>query len=146
MSQENVEIVRRLFEVSHGPDRRSFEASHEREAHLEAILGFLDPEIVWEVRSDLPDAETYVGYEGIRGLFMAFREVLDETWYRPLEFIEAGDRVIVPLRWGGRGKASGVEVAQPEEAWVYTLRDGKIVHVKEYATKYAALEAAGLSE
>ena len=137
MSHENVEIVRRSFEVPNGPDQRD---------GPEAVFEFLDPGIVWEVRSDLPDAKTYVGYEGIRGLFLAFREVLDETWYRPLEFIDAGDRVIVPLRWGGRGKASGVEVVEPEEAWVFTLRNGKIVHVKEYATKYAALKAAGLSE
>jgi ketosteroid isomerase-like protein len=53
---------------------------------------------------------------------------------------------VVPLSWGGRGRASGVEIAEPEETWVFTLRDGKVVHVKEYASKNAALEAAGLTE
>jgi len=135
MSQENVEVVRRSFE----PNRRS----HQRE---DDYLEFFDPAIVWEVRSDLPDAETYVGHEGIRRLHMAFREVLDETWVRPMEFIDGGDRVIVPLRWGGRGKASGIEMTESEETWMFTLRDCKIVHVKEFATKNAALEAAGLRE
>jgi ketosteroid isomerase-like protein len=138
MSEENVDIVRRSFEASRRSDLR--------EDDPEAVLEFLDPAIVWEVRSDLPDAQTYVGYEGMRRLFRAFREVLDETWYRPMEFIDAGDRVIVPLRWGGRGKASGIEMTEPEETWVFTLRDCKIVHVKEYPTKNAALEAAGLRE
>jgi ketosteroid isomerase-like protein len=138
MSEENVEIVRRSFEAN----RRS----GQREDDPEAVFEFLDPAIVWEVRADLPDAETYVGYEGMRRLFMAFREVLDETWYRPIEFIDAGDRVIVPLLWGGRGRASGVEMTEREETWVFTLRDCKIVHVKEFATKNAALEAAGLRE
>jgi ketosteroid isomerase-like protein len=135
MSQENVEIVRRGFEAFN-------------RGGLEALIsgGFGSPEIVWEVRADLPDAETYVGYEGMRRLFMAFREVLDETWYRPIEFIDVGDRVIVPLLWGGRGRASGVEMTEREETWVFTLRDCKIVHVKEFATKNAALEAAGLRE
>jgi ketosteroid isomerase-like protein len=63
-----------------------------------------------------------------------------------MDFIDAGDRVVVPLSWGGRGRASGVEIAEPEETWVFTLRDGKVVHVKEYASKNAALEAAGLTE
>ena len=138
MSQENVELVRRAFEASRGSDQR--------EEDPEAILEFLDPGVVWEVRSDLPDAETYTGHEGMRRLFATFREVLDETWYRPMDFIDAGDRVVVPLRWGGRGRASGVEIAEPEETWVFTLRDGKVVHVKEYASKNAALEAAGLQE
>jgi ketosteroid isomerase-like protein len=138
MSQENVELVRRAFEASRGSDQR--------EDDPEAIFRFLDPAVVWEVRSDLPDAETYTGYEAMRRLFATFREVLDETWYRPMDFIDAGDRVVVPLRWGGRGTASGVDIAEPEETWVFTLRDGKVVHVKEYASKTAALEAAGLRE
>jgi ketosteroid isomerase-like protein len=138
MSQKNVEIVRRSFEANRRSDQR--------EDDPEAVFEFLDPAIVWEVRSDLPDAETYVGYEGMRRLFIAFREVLDETWYRPMEFIDAGDRVIVPLRWGGRGKSSGLEMTESEETWVFTLRDSKIIHVKEFATKKAALEAAGLRE
>jgi ketosteroid isomerase-like protein len=72
MSHENVELVRRAFEASRRPDQR--------EGDPEAILEFLDPAVVWEVRSDLPDAETYTGYEGMRRLFATFREVLDETW------------------------------------------------------------------
>lgn len=58
------------------------------------------------MRSDLPDAETYVGYKGMERLFAAFRDALDDTWYEPLEFIDVGDQVVVPLRWGGRGKGS----------------------------------------
>jgi ketosteroid isomerase-like protein len=139
MSQENVEIVRRAFEASRRPDQREGDDP-------EAIFEFLDPTIVWEVRPDFPDAETYTGYEGMRRLFATFREALDETWYRPLEFIDGGDQIVVPIRWGGRGRGSGIEIAESEEFWVFTLRDGKIVHVKEYADRNPALEAAGLSE
>jgi ketosteroid isomerase-like protein len=139
MSEENVEIVRRAFEASRRPDQREGDDP-------EAIFEFLDPTIVWEVRPDFPDAETYTGYEGMRRLFATFREALDETWYRPLEFIDGGDQIVVPIRWGGRGRGSGIEIAESEEFWVFTLRDGKIVHVKEYADRNPALEAAGLSE
>jgi ketosteroid isomerase-like protein len=51
----------------------------------------------------------------------------------------------VPLRWGGRGQASGVTVEERDETWVLTLRHGTIARVQEYATTQAALEAAGLS-
>jgi ketosteroid isomerase-like protein len=139
MSEENVEIVRRAFEASRRPDQREGDDP-------EATFEFLDPTIVWEVRPDFPDAETYTGYEGMRRLFATFREALDETWYRPLEFIDGGDQIVVPLRWGGRGRGSGIEIAESEEFWVFTLRNGLIVHVREYADRNPALEAAGLSE
>ena len=135
MSQENVEIVRRAFESSRRPDRK--------EGEPEAILEFLDPMIVWEVRSDLPDAEIYTGHAGMKRLFAAFRDALDDTWYEPLDFIDAENHVVVPLRWGGRGRSSGVEITESEEAWVFTLRDRKIVLVREYADRATALEVAG---
>jgi ketosteroid isomerase-like protein len=133
MSQENVEIVRLAYEAL------------AREGG-EAVLAFLDPEVEWEVRSDLPDSDIYKGHEGMRRLFATFDEVLDESWYSPQEFIDAGDQVIVVLRWGGRGKASGVAFEERDEAWAFTLRDAKVIRVKEYPSKNEALETAGLSE
>jgi len=40
----------------------------------------------------------------------------------------------------------GIQIAESEEFWVFTLREGKIIHVKEYADRNSALEAAGLRE
>ena len=133
MSQENVEIVRRAYEAL------------ERDG-LEALLDFFDPEIRWEVRPDLPDADTYQGHDGIRQLLGSFDEVLDESWYSPQEFLDSGDQVLVVLRWGGRGRGSGVAVEEREETWIFTLRDGKVLRVKEYVSKNEALEAAGLAD
>jgi ketosteroid isomerase-like protein len=133
MSQENVELVRVLF--------AAFEQKGPR-----AIFDFLSSDVEWQVRPDLPDSKTYRGHDGIRNLLATFDEVMDEQWYRPQDFVEAGDRVVVPLRWGGRGRGSGVPFEEREETWVFSVRDGKITHVQEYATREAALEAAGLSE
>ena len=135
MSQENVERLGRLFELF-----------SEAELNWEAISELVDPDIVWEVRSDFPDAAVYTGYEGLRRLNDAFDDVVEETWYLPLEYIETGSHVVVPLRWGGRGKGSRTPFAEREETWVLTLRDGRIGRVREYATKQEALEAVGLSE
>jgi ketosteroid isomerase-like protein len=135
MSQETVEPLRRLFELF-----------SKRDMDWDAIFELVGPDVVWEVRSDFPDAGIYRGYEGMRRLSAAFDEAVGETWYRPLEYIHTGGQVVVPLRWGGVGMGSGAAFAEREETWVFTVREGKIRHVREYATKEEALEAVGLRE
>ncbi|HVS28333.1 MAG TPA: nuclear transport factor 2 family protein [Solirubrobacteraceae bacterium] len=134
MSQENVEVVRRSFEtwVRGGTD---------------ALVEVLDPGIEWTLRPDFPDAGVFRGQDEVRGLFRRFEETFDDLGMEPLEFIEAGDQVVVPLNWWGRGKESGVEVAERQgETWVITVRAGKIAVVTEYRRKAEALEAVGLPE
>jgi ketosteroid isomerase-like protein len=135
MSHSVVEVLRRMFELF-----------SEQELDWDALFELVDPDIVWEVRSDFPDAGIYTGYEGLRRLSAAFDEVVEETWYLPLEYIHIGSHVVVPLRWGGLGSGSGATFAEREETWVFTLRDGKIHYVREYATKKEALEAAAVRE
>jgi ketosteroid isomerase-like protein len=66
-------------------------------------------------------------------------------WIEPLEFIEVGDRLVVPYRFGGRARHTGIEV---EFSFVHVLHlpDGKVVRCDVFKTKGEALEAAGLSE
>ncbi|MEA2208211.1 MAG: hypothetical protein QOF54_688, partial [Solirubrobacteraceae bacterium] len=62
------------------------------------------------------------------------------------ELLDAGDdRVIAALHVTGRAKLSGVET-ELRYAVLYTLREGKIVRVREYATREDALKAAGLAD
>jgi ketosteroid isomerase-like protein len=83
----------------------------------------------------------------VQQLLGRFAEVLDEIWFRPEEFIELGEhQVIVPLRWGGKGKASGIEIEERGETWLFRVTDRRIVRVTEFATRDAALKAAGLSD
>jgi ketosteroid isomerase-like protein len=135
MSQENVELLGRMFALL-----------SEDDMDWDALSELVAPDIVWEVRSDFPDAGIYRGYAGIRRLSAAFDDVFEKTWYRPREYIHTGGQVVVPLRLGGLGIGSGAAFAAREETWVFTLRDGKIRHVREYATKKEALEAVGLRE
>jgi ketosteroid isomerase-like protein len=132
MSEENVEVVRDYFQARNQKGR-------------EGVFDFLAPDVEWHARSDLPDAEIYRGHDGVRSLFGRFRDVMDEMWFQPDDFILAGEQVVVPLRWGGRGKGSGARFEE-REAWVFTVSDGAITRVIEYTTKKAALEAADLSE
>ena len=134
MSQENVEIVRRAGEAW-------------KLGGVAAMLEFLDPKIEGRVRPDLPAAGTYRGHDGVKRLFERFEDVLEDQGYEPQEFIDAGELVVMPLQWWGRGRLSGVEVAERRgETWVFTVRDGTIAAVQEYRNKREALEAAGLSE
>lgn len=96
---------------------------------------------------DLPDAGTYRGQDGVRRLFGRFDEALEDQRYEALEIIDAGDRVVMPLHWSGRGRLSGAEVAERQcETWVFTVRGGKIAAVHEHRNREDALSAVGLSE
>jgi ketosteroid isomerase-like protein len=133
MSQENAEIIRDAFDAIQSPG-------------AEPVFAFLAPDIEWEVRPDLPDAGIYEGHDGVRKLFSRFTDVMEDIWFRPEEFIQVSeDEFVVPLRWGGRGKGSGLDFEE-REAWIFTVRDSKIVRVKEFATREQALEAAGRRE
>jgi ketosteroid isomerase-like protein len=66
-------------------------------------------------------------------------------WLEPLEYIDVGDRVVIPYRLGGVARHTGIEV-EFTFAHVITIRDGKAVRVQTYETKAQALEAVGLRE
>jgi ketosteroid isomerase-like protein len=61
----------------------------------------------------------------------------------PLEYIDAGEAVVIPLHVSGKMHGSGAEVAN-EEAMVFWLREGKVVEVREFRHKSEALKAAGI--
>jgi ketosteroid isomerase-like protein len=132
MSQENVEVVRAYFDA--------------RRNGREGVFDFLSPRVEWAARSDLPDTQTYIGHRGVRALQNRFREVMDDIWFEPDDFILVGEQVLVPLRWGGRGRGSGVVVEEQAEAWIFTVEGEVITRVQEYPTKKAAFEAFRLSE
>jgi ketosteroid isomerase-like protein len=127
VSDESIEVVRAAFEAW-------------REGS--PFLDYLSENVEWEVRPDLPDAGRYTGHEGFRRMSARFNEVMEDMWFRPSEFIAAGeDEVVVPLRWGGRGKGSGVPFEERSETWVFTVSGGKITRVKEFVTREQALNA-----
>jgi ketosteroid isomerase-like protein len=132
MSQENVELVRAWFASMGGG--------------IEARLRFLHPQVEWHVRGDFPDTGVYRGHDGFRELAARFNEILVQQQYEPLDIIDAGGHVVVPLRWTAQGRLSGASFIERFETWVFTVEDDSIRTVVEFATKEAALEAVGLRE
>jgi ketosteroid isomerase-like protein len=53
--------------------------------------------------------------------------------------------VVAVIHNAGRAKRSGIPT-ELRYAALYTIRDGKMVRVREYATKTEALVAVGLAE
>jgi ketosteroid isomerase-like protein len=130
MSGENVEIVRRAFayEIYGRGDRADAEA-------------LFDPYVVMNPTEEGPS----YGLDEIRDNFEHWREAWEELEVTAEEYIDAGDRVLVAAHHRGRGRGSGIEVDTCLHS-LYTLRDGKILRVDEYAHRAEALEAAGLRE
>ncbi len=130
MSQENVEIVRRLYEVQGDADQ---------------ILSLFDPSVVMTNVAGAPETAPYIGHDGVRKWVEVTRDAIGDFRLEADEILDADeDRVIVVGRVCGQGPSSGLAF-ELQLSTVYTLRRGKIVEVRAYRTKDEALEAAGLS-
>ena len=135
MSQENVEVVRQVFEASARGDR-------------DAVLALYDPDVEWDASRTQPGlgefADVVHGHEGIREFFRRWREAWGRDEYRSEELIDAGDAVVSVVTQVGEGRASGVPITRLL-AGVWTIRDGQIVKVVWFPTRDEALKAAGLT-
>ena len=133
MSQQNVEIVRRAYEAWNRGD-------------LESAFDLVHPEVEVSLPRDFPEAGTYRGRAEVRRWFTD--EVLpafEGLQALPQRFVDAGDRVVVFIRYSGRGTASGIEVrGVGADAHVVTLRDGKLASLVMYQGTEEALGAVGL--
>ena len=132
MSQENVEVVRRLNAAFNRGD-------------IEAALAFFDPAAVWHSRADEPDTGEYQGRDAIREMARMWVGMFDDFQLDLDEYAVAGDqRVVTSGSVSGRGRASGAEVREAY-AWVIRLRGGAVVEVREYSGRAEAIAAVGLS-
>ena len=134
MSQENVEVVRRILRAFAAGDR-------------DEVLSLVDPEVVVDATRRVLNPATYVGIDGVRQMFAGMDEAWEEVRLEGQEVIDGGDRVVVISRMIGTGKGSGVEVERPVNGQVWTIREGRVVRLDlGFTDREAALEAAGLSE
>jgi len=111
---------------------------------IDAVATFADPEIVWETSPNLPEAGTYRGIEAVRQM----QEAQFEAWHgqRPrlqLEgVIEGNGRILALTRMTAAGGTSGLPI-DVRIGHLYTIRDGRIVHVKVYPDRGEAVRAVG---
>ena len=135
MSQENLDIVRRVYDALEHPDA--------------SVRALWDPEVDFDVSRDIFGAVVggghYRGVEGVRSWMLDLYAAWDKMDIDCEELIAAGERVISVLRVHGRGRTSGIEF-EYHPAGVWTLRERRIVRVVWFAARDEALEAVGLRE
>ena len=133
MSQENVEIVRRMVEAFNRGDVDAVIASFGEQCALHE-----PPETL-----DTPRAG-FRGHDGIREWMANLRETA-EIQFETTGFMINGDSVLSEWVGRGLGHAGGVPL-EWRSFVVLRLRDGKIEQALAFLSRAEALEAAGLSE
>ena len=130
MSQENVEIVRRVYEAF---GRRDWDAMF-RDAH---------PDV--ELKLKRFDPGTHQGRERISKVIEDFAGAFDSMIWEPEEFFERGDLVVALITARARLKASSDELVT-HNGHLWTMHNGVIVSMEGFPDPAEALEAAGLSD
>ncbi len=127
MSVDNMELVRRFFDTYCRGD-------------YDGSLACLDPDVVYGVAQEAPAR----GRPAVRAIWERWESSFDDLETVPEEFIDAGEHVVVRVRYTGRGRGSGVEFDELSYD-VCTVRDGLVVRKREFAERSEALGAVGLS-
>jgi uncharacterized protein (TIGR02246 family) len=126
VSEADVQLVRAVFDAINRRD-------------VQAVLDAYHPDAdMSTLTSELVQGKSYSGHTGIREYFSSFADVWDELHLEPEEVRDLGDRILVVGRWSSRGKESGAEVESPA-AWIFAVRDGRIVFSRAYRDAEEAL-------
>jgi len=134
MSQENVEILRGMFALVNEQGVKSA---------TDAFGDLLDPDFELEEAANLPDQERYSGKDAFIANLAKLDESFEDLRIQPIEFVDLDSKLVVVVSIAGRGRAGGTPV-ETTIAQLWTLRNGRAVSLRDYASKTEALEAAGL--
>ena len=147
MSQENVEVVRRLLGPFEQGDIVLLFRDDTTYASIRAASEPLftpDFECVF-VRQDVGRA-AYPGLDGLRTAWLDWLEPWESYHPRVEDVIDAGDdRVVVLTRDHARPRGSTGET-EFVGAPIWTVRDGKVARIEFYFDRAAGLAAAGLED
>jgi ketosteroid isomerase-like protein len=133
MSVESIELVRRGLEAFNSGD-------------IDRILSFTGADFEIEVPAGLSaEPDTYRGQAGVRRYFESFDEAMDEVHFHAERFWDAGETVVLDTRVTARGKQTAIPVEQ-RVVQLWTIRGGRVIRIRAYASLAEALETIGLAE
>jgi ketosteroid isomerase-like protein len=132
MSQENVEIVRRIYDAF---NREDWDAAF-RNIHPDFEVTFVAG----------PRAGTHRGREALQAAVADLRAGFESWIVEPIESFESGDQVVVVVDNRLRPKGGTAGEFAYRNGFVFTVRNGAALSVVGYPTPEHALEAAGLRE
>src|SRR6478735_4711848 len=129
MSQENVEIVRRMNEAFNRRDR-------------DAILAYYHPDAELRDLQHAPAApERLIGIDASRAYWTQWDDAFDDFTAEIEGCIDAGTYVVTATHWRGKGKESGLEISL-RAMEVVEFADGKIARLTSgYSNKDEPLKA-----
>jgi ketosteroid isomerase-like protein len=140
MSADNVELAKRGY--------AAVNAAY-AEGSVESLRPLLDEtwaeDGVLVTRGALfPEAGEWPGREGFLRFTAQQMEAFERMWITPLDFIEAGDRLLVPIKLGGTARHTGIDM-EFELFHVIEFRDGQVVRLEPFLDRNDALQAIGLA-
>lgn len=120
--------------------RRSYDAFELGD--LDAVLGDMHEEIVWEQAQGLPHGGVYRGLDEVRrAIFDPLHgEWWDEFHAVPDELLEAGESIVVLGRYTGVAKGTAKQLDVPY-VHLWTFRDGKAVRFRQFLDTAGWVEA-----
>jgi ketosteroid isomerase-like protein len=133
MSEESIAVVRGLFEAFNRGD-------------VDAVLAAFDEDCRLYEPPEMPDTPTegYRGHDGIRAWMSNLRET-GGIEFEPTEFTTNGEVILADLIGSGRGQASGAPI-EWRTAVVTEMRDGRVLRLRAFLDRAAALDAAGVEQ
>ncbi len=132
MSQENVEVVRRIYEKLNRGD-------------VEAVVELCDDDFLMDMSERVFNPDTYRGHDGVRRFCEGVRDAWDSYQWTVEDTRVKGDSVVAMLHCQGQSRKGGPTVDW-RVAWHWKLRLGRAESARFYRDQAKALEAAGLSE
>jgi ketosteroid isomerase-like protein len=133
MSQDDVEIVQRIFDAFNSED-------------IDLILSFTHPDFEVEVPADFSaEPDTYRGHDGMRRYWESFQDAMEEIRFQPERLWDAGQAVVVVMHVTAKGRQTAIPVEQ-RLVGLWTICDRKAMRVRVYGSQSEALRAVGLTE
>ena len=104
----------------------------------EAAVAYVDDDVVVDATRRHFNPMTYVGRAGLRQMASDIDEVWADFRMDVLEFIDAGDRVVLVVHAVGKGKASGVEIERWNGEVKQRIRESRIRATKNLVDEMLA--------
>ena len=141
MPREDIERARHGYSLLNDAYRRA-----DVDVFRPVLEEYWDPDVVFVPAGVLPESDPVKGWDGMLEFTANQMQAFEDgsMWLEPLEYIDAGDRLIVPYRFGGRARSTGIPV-EFSLVHVFTQRRGKTVRVDVYRSRDEALSDLGLS-
>jgi ketosteroid isomerase-like protein len=132
MSQENVEIVRGIYD---GWSAGNFVVGADH----------LDDHAVFVVRSDFPEWGVFHGPDGVKQYMRRFLEQWERLTVEAKDLSAVGDTVLARIVQHGKGRVSGIE-GEDHYFMLFTFRGAKLLRIETVRHEADALKAVGLAD